>query len=358
VANPRGDARLSDVYELLNTFYSHCLDTASLLIHPPDNSAGFSGAEVRRVQHGPASFCLRRWPTADRHEGTRLRWIHRQLFLAHEAGCHFLPVPIATRGTEAGAGGRESLVWFDGDWWQLEPWMPGRADLAFKSDDARLREAISGLARLHRALDGGAAQSGLPSALLHRQRELERWFAAEPGGSPFQQLARVAIHDPVVGNVATAICDGAANLAPRILDDVGRIIQKAFRLQVVAGDVRPDHMLFESDRLTGIVDFGAMKVDHVALDIARLAGSLPWWGLPSAEIALKQYRETASLDSDEIELANIYDSSGAVLAGLNWLKWRCQEHRQMGPDDAVQKRLGEIASRISRAQATPLFPLD
>ena len=36
---------------------------------------------------------------------------------------------------------------------------------------------------------------------------------------------------------------------------------RSFRLQPCLRDARPEHFLFEGDRLTGLVDFGAMGVD-------------------------------------------------------------------------------------------------
>ena len=38
------------------------------------------------------------------------------------------------------------------------------------------------------------------------------------------------------------------------------------------GDVWHDHILFEGDAVTGMIDFAAAKVDHVAADLARLLG--------------------------------------------------------------------------------------
>jgi thiamine kinase-like enzyme len=35
-------------------------------------------------------------------------------------------------------------------------------------------------------------------------------------------------------------------------------------------DIHRDHVLFDGDRLTGIIDFGAVKLDHPACDLARL----------------------------------------------------------------------------------------
>ena len=44
------------------------------------------------------------------------------------------------------------------------------------------------------------------------------------------------------------------------------------RLQPALRDARPEHFLFEDDRLSGLVDFGAMGVESVAADLARLIG--------------------------------------------------------------------------------------
>ena len=48
--------------------------------------------------------------------------------------------------------------------------------------------------------------------------------------------------------------------------------ESVFSLQPCLRDARPEHFLFERDRLSGIVDFGAMGVDCVAGDLARLIG--------------------------------------------------------------------------------------
>ena len=45
-------------------------------------------------------------------------------------------------------------------------------------------------------------------------------------------------------------------------------------LQPCIRDVWHDHILFLGDSVSGIVDYGAMAVDTVAGDIARLLGSL------------------------------------------------------------------------------------
>jgi hypothetical protein len=45
-------------------------------------------------------------------------------------------------------------------------------------------------------------------------------------------------------------------------------------LQPCLCDSWHDHVLFESDAVTGLIDYGSAKIDHVAVDLARMLGSL------------------------------------------------------------------------------------
>ena len=67
-------------------------------------------------------------------------------------------------------------------------------------------------------------------------------------------------------------------------------------LQPCLRDARPEHFLFEGDRVSGLVNFGAMGVDCVAGDLARLIGE--WLdGDPTARAeALAAYERIRPLD--------------------------------------------------------------
>ena len=50
--------------------------------------------------------------------------------------------------------------------------------------------------------------------------------------------------------------------------------ERPLPLQPCLCDVWHDHVLFEGDTVTGVIDYGGAKIDHVAVDLARLLGSM------------------------------------------------------------------------------------
>ena len=57
-------------------------------------------------------------------------------------------------------------------------------------------------------------------------------------------------------------------------------------------------MLFEGDQISGIVDFGAMRQDHVAVDVARLVGSLVGEAADERRQAFAAYQTLRSLTAE------------------------------------------------------------
>ena len=83
----------------------------------------------------------------------------------------------------------------------------------------------------------------------------------------------------------------------------------------VLRDARPDHFLFTEGRVTGLVDFGAMGIDPVSADLARLLGE--WIGRDEAlcAAALGAYAEVRPIAPIEHDLIAPFERSSALLAG-------------------------------------------
>src|SRR5262245_33352848 len=240
-------------------------------IEPLGNAGGWSGSQLWRVEialrgvpGGPNSpdFCLRRWPR-EHPSREQLEFTHLTLHRAASAGLSYIPAPLRT------ASG-QSHVEHGGHLWELTPWMPGVADYRAHPARARLRAAFQALARFHSAT-GDAATNGRAPAFAER-------------------LARVAeLQNEQLASLTAAVrCGQGADLdqragrlielAPPWLNALEMPLQIAAReplpLQPAIRDLHHDHVLFTGDEVTGLIDFGALRIDTPLTDVARLLGSL------------------------------------------------------------------------------------
>ena len=89
--------------------------------------------------------------------------------------------------------------------------------------------------------------------------------------------------------------------------------------QPCLGDVWHDHILFEGDQVSGVIDFGGVRVDHVAADLGRLIGSLVGDDDAAWTAAMAAYRALRPLSWEEEALARLLDRTGAIIALLRLL---------------------------------------
>ena len=301
-------------------------------ITPLGNSGGGSGATLWQYASGLGLLGIRAWPV-DGPNLTALTHIHRWLDRLADLG--FVPIPIPTRD------GR-TIVDFEGRFYELSRWMPGASDLDRPPAPSRLRSAFSGLAAVHQRLSA-PPRTGRSSALQARLDEAESLLAMELGlmdfavgktpGDPIGERSRRWL------SVAR---DGLVSLLPKLRRAVG----VELRLQPVLRDARPEHFLFEGDRLVGLVDFGAMGVDSLAVDLARLLSE--WVGTDRAAqtTALDAYTGINSLSPHEVESIDLFAESAAWLGPARWIRWHFVERRPFDDPDAVRRGLDRSLSRL------------
>ena len=68
-------------------------------------------------------------------------------------------------------------------------------------------------------------------------------------------------------------------------------------------DLWHDHILFTGNAVTGLIDFGSVKEDHVAVDLARLLGSMIGDDAAIWEVGLSAYQRIQPLSAEEAALA-------------------------------------------------------
>ncbi len=301
---------------------------------PLGNHGGFSGAALWRIDGLAGSMCLRAWPA---HETwTQLHFRHRLMTLARQSGLQFVPSIFPTLD---GA----SAVEHAGRLWELTEWLPGRADYHDHPSLARLEAACTALAQLHtvwRNLPNTV--TGCP-AVQRRLEFLEEWQRLLRCG--WHPLAVAAESDPL-----RPIVERAWRVLPSALEKVPQCLRRWLgeqsRLQPCLGDPWNANLLFDGDRLTGLIDYGAVKVDHVAADLSRMLGSLVGNDAEGWQTGLQAYRRIAPLTAEEEELAHALDETGLVVSVANWLRWLYQKNRPFADRSAVARRLGELVERL------------
>jgi Ser/Thr protein kinase RdoA (MazF antagonist) len=300
---------------------------------PLGNAGGASGARLWRFETGRGRKVLRAWPT-DGPGLVAVRWIHRCLVAA--GGLGFVPVPERDRRGE-------TVQEHAGRLWEVAPWMPGIADVARPPASARLRAGFAGLGAFHQAMAAGPG-SGPSPGLAARLAEIED---LRRGG--FEELRDAVDRAPADPrrDLARRWLELASRLAPRVAEAVRPLRDRRARLQPCLRDARAEHLLFEGDRLTGLVDFGAMGIEAVSADLARL---LAEWVGPDRRAraeALGTYAAVRPLDADETALIEAFERTGALLGGGRWVRWHFVEGRRFDDASAVLTGLGRGLERLT-----------
>ncbi|MFT3879367.1 MAG: phosphotransferase [Gemmatales bacterium] len=288
---------------------------------------GFSGALVWKITCQEQSFALKRWPVGQ-PVYFDLHAIHRLMLQARCAG--LTVVPLVKQMIEGG-----SVLIHQGFQWDACSWQPGQPD--HQPDDSRLEAAMTSLSRLH-ALWRTAhdRRHGVCTAVTLQYRRLSQWTSDE-----WDLLKKKC---PSTGILREAVCllkkhreHALARLAPWLTRHV--------LLQPCLGDVWADHVLYVDDDCTGLIDYGGVRYDHPAQDLARLIGSYTQGHATRRQFALSRY---STLSEEMEQLSIVLDETGVLIGLSNWLRWLVLEER-LFPDLAARamNRLEQLISRLS-----------
>jgi Ser/Thr protein kinase RdoA (MazF antagonist) len=348
---------------------------------PPDGP-GFSGAVVLRVETDAGPHGLRAWPPEADTE--RIGGLHRLLKHVRSRGIDFVAVPVQ-------ANDGRTLVSVAGRWWQLEPWMPGRADFSSRPNDARLTAAVTSLARQHVALASfepvgaerqwfGSGVNAIAPAVSERFDRLRSWTSGKRAELK-TRLEAAPKADPCLA-AATRIAGGFTRCAAFIERELRDALRIRVPVQPCLRDVWHDHLLFDGDGVSGIIDPAAARTDTVAADISRLLGSLIAVDAEDGDLslvgfqsiqqvmlyfselgrrgtpltdnvrawhpALAAYQSVRRLSPEEMLLVGVLDRSGTLLSGMTWLARRFFSDAPLEHPERVAARMEMIAKRIDR----------
>lgn len=323
-------------------------------VEPDDEAGGADGRAARRfVLKAFAADC----PPA------RAAWIHAFVTALHAAGIDAVPAPLA-------APGGSTLVADDtGRLWEMCPWRPGMPLEAPTA--AQAAAALALVARMHVAAEGIAFRLGArPPGRSIPAWERRAAALARVGAQGFRGVSRapatwLARQLSERREIACGLLEagGGRGLVARLA--AIRLPAGAARAPIVPvfRDLWHAHVLFEGERVSGIIDPHAAGFDAPAADLARLLGS---WRPPAPAVGgeglvaawagvLAAYEEVRVLPPPERTLVELLDVGG-VIGGLDhWFGWVLEEGRCFAdPPGAVARvefLLEKLDSTLRRADA-------
>ena len=293
-----------------------------------------SGSRLWRYPAPAGRFLLRRWPS-DGPGLVALLEIHG--WVAAASDLDLLAVPIR------GLDGR-TVQQVGRDLWEVAPWLPGVAETAIPPDAGRARLAFEALGKVHARL-GGLGDLGRSPGVDRRLAEttalIERGFARIDGE------LRILGDDEAV-SLARRWLSSARVAAPAVRETLSVEAGRTIRRQPCFRDVRPSHFLFEGDRVSGLIDYGAMGRETVAADLARLGSEWFPGDEPGRNQAFAAYRTVRPLDARDLTMIAVFERSADVLLGGHWVRWHFVERRRFEDPSAVLTGLRRGVERVER----------
>ncbi len=294
-------------------------------------AGGLSGARVWRCQSslfGP--LCLRQW-SATHPTPLRLQFIHNALKCAAER-LAFIPKIYSDH---SGAS-----FWLVGEClWEVTQWMPGQANYIRQPSREKLESAIGSLADLHGVWFDFLHEQTISPSTRQRIEMLSEWLGIR------DLVEQVGAH--VRGPGEAAACMSTVRMlhsrGPRLLEELQRAHADIVSLHPVLRDIWSDHLLFEGERVSGFIDFGTVRMDEPAADLARMLGSLHPFEFDVRMEAIEAYNRRQAEPAVDPERVELLDRSGTLLTALQWMRWLILDRKKFNVDTASLFERWQIA---------------
>jgi Ser/Thr protein kinase RdoA (MazF antagonist) len=223
--------------------------------------------------------------------------------------------------------------------------MPGKPIAETEINDDQLRAAARALAEFHNTTSSLSQQQRASPAIEFRCTMIDRLWATQ-----LEQLQATQDLSGVVDTGVKKMLLQQFRYQAHALRQQLELLRSVPVLQIpIFGDVWSDHVLFNENEVSAILDFGAMKIESPCLDIARLFGSYADYSAEALRRGISYYSEFRELNDLELGLIELYDRGYVLLAGIQWLIWVELEQRVFVDNEAVRQRLQRLVRRCEPA---------
>ena len=287
---------------------------------------GLSGAKIWKcIDDQLRVACLRAWPIHHPSQ-QRLAEIHQYLQYLTNAGVSFTPtLYCSSSGNTIASDGRRL--------WELTSWLPGDANYLQAPSWQRLTAAMEGLAKIHHVWSRcwSCEPVCVSPTVKDRVQRLSEWESKLGEASSIAGKARNAIEKLLILDTLELLRARCST----IQRELRLLADQPVTLHFVIRDIWSDHVLFTGDKVTGVIDFGAARIDEPATDLVRLLGTLEPTSQAKTRKGLDDYhryrRELAVEGEDIVEISweryIALDRAATLLSAAQWMQWIVIERR-------------------------------
>ena len=303
-------------------------DLAASDVEPRGNAGGFSGSLIFKVNASDQSYCLKRWPESTQIE--KLVWIHRVLIFVVANGCGEVVTPLSTTSGKTIVQNPQGV-------WELTKWSAGKPNYLEHPHESKLKAGLDFLARFHQAAARfffNFARSDNVGMSCHRL-------------DSFQNIvASVRPSDPSVINLPqdrfSHFVEKGRGFADRLRDSLLVFRNQQLPVHPVIRDIRAEHLFYENQELVAVIDYGAMRIDSVACDLARMLGDCCQNQNHCLSAGLDHYHSIRPLSEVERNLTPLLHQATIIVGLLNWIEWLGIQQRQFDDHEKVRTRLNSL----------------
>ncbi|UUO05084.1 aminoglycoside phosphotransferase family protein [Blastopirellula sp. J2-11] len=298
------------------------------------SAGGLSGGAIWRIESDRRFYALRRWPAET--TSSRLRFVHSLQHRWRESNLKFIPKLYTT--VEG-----ESFTENASEFWELAEWMPG-AVLQKDTISPQQQDAVAAaIAAIHQAAAQHASSLEPSPGLQQRLAMLQRWRTIDKTmvNDAIERLAW-----PEFAVIAQQTLQSFAYASTTIGGELQAAVSTPLPLHACLRDIHRDHIFLTGALVTGVIDFGAVRIESRAGDLARICGSLFEDDRNRWEDFLARYERLRPLSAAERRAITVFDRSAVLLTGLQWIEWIALERRQFPDPAAVLSRLDISLRRL------------
>jgi hypothetical protein len=316
--------------------------------------AGYSHSPVMAIQSPSGRWALKRLGLVSRE-----RVLERHAFQSRLAEAPECRVPSLQRWSNG-----STWIECDGFGWERSNWVGG-SPLPRRGavEGEQWEQVVESLVAMHRrsiefsASEGRTLEIGrtadLPIGLRDRRTALRAW--QRDGTDRWNSLAtRLQRH---VSNVHLAwfrpMAATAISLAMGAAESLEAMCRRPHSSYWIVRDCWRDHWLFSGKQLTGLIDFGAARLDWPGLDLVRCFGTLLGWPDDRWHSGLERVRRALPLCTWQTSEVLLIHRISVALSALQWLEW--YGDGTFAPESIDgNRRLRELRDQLDELSASPL----